>query len=51
MLEDHFSLVMITERMEESLVLLAHELCLPLYRMAAFKKNARRQGAKVVTSS
>ncbi len=47
MLERDFSLVMITERMEESLVLLAHELCLPLYRVAAFKKNARSKASKV----
>ncbi len=47
MLEEEFSLVMLVERMDEALVLLAHELCLPLYRVAAFKKKARREGSKV----
>ncbi len=48
MLEEQFSLVMLSERMEESLVLLAHVLCLPLYRVAAFRKNARVEEEKVV---
>ncbi len=47
MLERDFSLVMLSERMEESLVLLAQQLCLPLHRVAVFKKNARTEGRKV----
>ena len=47
MLEDEFSLVMLTEQMAASLVLLAHELCLPLYRVAALTKNARRHTSEV----
>ncbi len=38
---------MIAERMEESLVLLAHRLCLPLYRMASFRQNVRRDEEKL----
>ncbi len=38
---------MLAERMQESLVLLAHELCLPLYKMATFVKNARKEEDKV----
>ncbi len=40
-LEREFSVVLLAERMEESLVLLAHQLCWPLHNMVAFKKNAR----------
>ena len=36
-----FKLVMINERLDESLVLLAHHLCLPLHLMATLKLNAR----------
>ncbi len=49
MLEKSSFLVMLTERMEESLVLLAEKLCLPLYRVAAFMKNARKEEDKVWT--
>ena len=42
--------MMIAERMEESLVLLSHKLCLPLYQMASFKKNARMESNKVSLS-
>ena len=41
---------MLAERMEESLVLLAHRLCLPLFRMASLKKNARLNSKKVTLS-
>ncbi len=51
MLERDFLLVMLAERMEESLVLLAHRLCLPLYRVAVFKKNARSEDRKVRTTT
>ena len=47
LLEDNFSLVMVAERMQESLVLLAHLLCLPLSRMVALRKNTRKKEARV----
>ena len=40
-LELSMDLVMVAERMDESLVLLADLLCLPLYRVAALNVNAR----------
>ena len=46
-LERHFALVMVAERMEESLVLLAHQLCLPLCQVASLRKNARKKEVKV----
>ena len=46
-IDEDFDLVMITERMEESLVLLADLLCWPLAYMASLKKNSRMDSAKV----
>ena len=43
-----FLLVMIAERLPESLVLLADLLCLPLYVMTSLKVNARKESKKVV---
>ena len=42
-----FDLVMISELMDESLVLLAHLLCLPLHKVACVKKNARKEEERV----
>ncbi len=42
-MKEKFSLVMLAERMDESLVLLAHRLCLPLYMMAGLNLNARKE--------
>ncbi len=42
-----FDLVMVMEMMDESLVLLAHLLCLPLHFMVSLKKNARTEGKRV----
>lgn len=39
--EDVFHLVLVAERMDESLVLLGHALCWPLHSMIALRKNAR----------
>ncbi len=50
-LKERFSLVMLAERMEESMILLSHHLCLPLFRMAALRKNERRGGTKVSSLS
>ena len=38
-IDDNFDLVMITERMEESLVLLADMLCVPLENVAILKNQ------------
>ncbi len=46
-LKEKFSLVMLAERMEESLVLLSHHLCLPLFMMAGLRKNARGDSKRV----
>ncbi len=48
MLEQDFSLVMLAEQMDESLVLLAHTLCLPLHRVTVFRRNARQEDRKVM---
>ena len=45
-----FDLVMITERMPESLVLLADLLCLPLFMVASLEVNARKPGLKLPLS-
>ncbi|CAG2168370.1 unnamed protein product, partial [Oppiella nova] len=42
-LDDIFDLVLITERMDESLVLLRHELCWTIRDVISFKLNARKQ--------
>ena len=47
-MDTDFALVMITERMEESLVLLAEVLCLPLCAMAGLTVNARKDGLRKV---
>ena len=39
---------MLQERMAESLVLLAHLLCVPLKDVVALKVNARFEGKKVI---
>lgn len=41
-----FDLVMVSERMEESLILLRHKLCWTLEDVIVFVKNARRNGEK-----
>ncbi|XP_063595259.1 galactosylceramide sulfotransferase-like [Penaeus indicus] len=41
-----FDLVMVAERMDESLVLLRHLLCWSLHDVVAFAKNARREGVR-----
>ncbi len=42
-LDSDFDLVMVSELMDESLVLLAHLLCLPLHAMVGIKRNARKE--------
>ena len=44
-------MVMITELMPESLVLLADELCLPLRNMVSVEKKERKQSFKVTKRS
>ena len=46
-LDATMDLVLISEMMDESLVLLAERLCWPLHYMAIFTKNARKQGRDV----
>jgi len=41
-----FHLVMVAERMEESLVLLSHALCVPLSEVAVIKINARKNSTQ-----
>ncbi|XP_037793382.1 galactosylceramide sulfotransferase-like [Penaeus monodon] len=41
-----FDLVMVAERMDESLVLLRHLLCWSLHDVVVFAKNARREGVR-----
>ncbi|XP_042870181.1 galactosylceramide sulfotransferase-like [Penaeus japonicus] len=41
-----FDLVLVAERMDESLVLLRHELCWSLRDVVVFTKNARRKAAR-----
>ncbi|XP_037793392.1 galactose-3-O-sulfotransferase 3-like [Penaeus monodon] len=41
-----FDLVMVAERMDESLVLLRHLLCWSLHDVVVFAKNARRKGVR-----
>ncbi|KAK4303304.1 hypothetical protein Pmani_024688 [Petrolisthes manimaculis] len=45
-LDHHFHLVMISEHMDESLILLRHLLCWTLHDVVVFTKNARRQEVK-----
>ncbi|KAB7494421.1 Galactosylceramide sulfotransferase [Armadillidium nasatum] len=42
-----FDLIIIAERMEESLVLLRHKLCWSLEDVVVFTKNARRKKGKL----
>ena len=41
-LDQDFDLVMISERMDESMVLLADALCLPLMNVSTLKNNVRK---------
>ena len=41
--DEHFDLVMISERMDESLVLMADALCMPLEDVTSLKNNARKK--------
>ena len=41
--DEHFDLVMISERMDESLVLMADTLCVPLEDVTSLKNNARKK--------
>ena len=41
--DEHFDLVMISERMDESMVLMAEALCLPLEDVTSLKNNARKK--------
>jgi len=45
-MERSFHLVMISERFEESMVLLADLLCWPLEKVASFKVNVRKSELK-----
>ncbi|ROT68082.1 putative galactose-3-O-sulfotransferase [Penaeus vannamei] len=45
-LDSLFDLVMVAERMDESLVLLRHLLCWSLHDVVVFTKNARGEGAR-----
>lgn len=45
-IESNFDLVMIAEKIEESLVLMADLLCIPLYYVASLKVNARKENLK-----
>lgn len=40
-LDNYFNLVMISERMDESLILLRHMLCWPIHNVIVFKHNVR----------
>ena len=42
-MDKHFDLVMISERMDESMVLVADALCLPLEDIISLKNNARKK--------
>ncbi len=44
--DEDFDLVMITELMSESLVLLAHLLCVPLYQVVGLVNNSRRKNER-----
>ena len=46
-LAEDFDLVLVTEKMDESLVLLAKELCLPLQYVSYTWKNKRREDFQV----
>ena len=42
-MDDNFDLVMISERMDESMVLMADALCVPLEDVTSLKNNARKK--------
>ena len=42
-MDDNFDLVMISERMDESMVLMADALCVPLEEVTSLKNNARKK--------
>ena len=46
-LDASFDLIMVAEKMSESLVLLAHMLCIPLKAVAQIKKNSRKKKNRV----
>lgn len=50
-LDQRFDLVLIAERMDESLILLRHLLCWTLYDIVVFTKNARRNEVKKTLDS
>ena len=41
--DQHFNLVMLSERMDESMVLMADVLCLPLEEVTSLKNNVRKK--------
>ena len=41
--DQHFDLVMLSERMDESMVLMADVLCLPLEEVTSLKNNVRKK--------
>ena len=47
-IDSDFDIVLIAERIEESFVLLADLLCLPLFVFASLKVNARKPENKVI---
>ena len=49
-LDSHFSLVLINEHYDESIVLLAQELCLPLWDVTYFNQKHRSTSARVFMS-
>ena len=42
-MDEHFDLVLISERMDESMVLVADTLCLTLEDVTSLKNNARKK--------
>ena len=48
--DNEFDLIMIAEKIEESLVLLADQMCWPLEYVTSLTHNARRDGQKVCNS-
>ena len=47
-LEKEFDLVLLAERFEESMVLLASKLCWPLDLVKSLRVNARKEAYKVI---
>ncbi len=48
-LDSEFDLVMVSDLMDESLVLLADLLCLPLHTVTALKLNAQKTSPTVIS--